>query len=291
MEDDQKMPPFQQILVALDCSKHSYAALKAAVVLARHFDASLTGVFIEDARIMALADSPFCTEIGEYTAARRNISYQNLSKGIRVQYKWINRTFTKLIKAADIEAKLHVHQGKITEILIKLMQDYDLMIIGKIGTSIIHGQRFGSTARAMIQACQKPILLLEEGNKIGYPTLLYYNGSKQGKLGLERAKSFLDPGETLVIIVDNQDQKIFNAHAKKLKAWSKSNYTSISIESIRLTRPFSFLQMISSLKIGLFILPTAENESEKSFYQQCLKEVQMPILMIKPPPEQSDSQE
>ncbi len=288
MGTDQIIPPFQRILVALDCSNHSYAALKAAVVLARHFDASLTGVFIEDTRLMDLANSPFCTEVGEYTAAVRNISYENLSKGIRVQYKWIGRAFSKLIKAAEIDAKLRIHQGKITETLFDLMQDYDLIVIGKSGTNLMHGQRFGSTARAMMRACQKPILLLEEGNKIGYPTLFLYDGSELGKQSLTKAKSFLDPGETLVFLIDNQNQTTFESHTAALNAWAKVNNINISIEPIRLNRPFSFFQMVSGLKIGLFILPTTEKAQKSSFIQQCLEKIQMPILIINPPSEQTE---
>ena len=74
MSEAKKPICVEKILVSLDSSKHSLAALLAAVQLARHFDADLKGIFVEDTTLLSLAEMPFRQEVGEYTAIVREIS-------------------------------------------------------------------------------------------------------------------------------------------------------------------------------------------------------------------------
>ncbi|MBK7177644.1 MAG: universal stress protein [Chloroflexi bacterium] len=53
----------QRILVALDASPHSLAALEAAIDLAERLDAELQGLFVEDINLLRLAQLPFAREL------------------------------------------------------------------------------------------------------------------------------------------------------------------------------------------------------------------------------------
>ena len=49
----------RRILVALDASAHSHAALAAAVALAARLHAEIEGLFVEDINLLRLAELPF----------------------------------------------------------------------------------------------------------------------------------------------------------------------------------------------------------------------------------------
>jgi K+-sensing histidine kinase KdpD len=51
----------RRILVALDASPDSLAALKTAADLARRMEAELMGLFVEDIELLRMADSPYAT--------------------------------------------------------------------------------------------------------------------------------------------------------------------------------------------------------------------------------------
>ncbi|MGB7837261.1 MAG: universal stress protein, partial [Terrimicrobiaceae bacterium] len=60
----------RRILVALDASAHSRAALEAACELALGLDAELSGLFVEDINLLRLAQLPFASEISYPSALR-----------------------------------------------------------------------------------------------------------------------------------------------------------------------------------------------------------------------------
>jgi len=73
-ETQQAAAPVQEtprILVALDASRNSLTALKAAAEVASLMHADLQAVFVEDVNLLRLAGLPFVHEIGLYSATRR----------------------------------------------------------------------------------------------------------------------------------------------------------------------------------------------------------------------------
>ena len=57
----------RRILVAVDASHHSIAALEAAVELATRFQAELLGLYVEDINLLRLAQLPFGREVGTFS--------------------------------------------------------------------------------------------------------------------------------------------------------------------------------------------------------------------------------
>ena len=73
----------ERILVALDASPQSVAALRAAAELAALMEAELEGLFIEDINLLHLCGLPFSHEIGSYTAKRRQLDNLALERQLR----------------------------------------------------------------------------------------------------------------------------------------------------------------------------------------------------------------
>ena len=52
MTEDRRHLAIRRILVALDTSPHSQAAMEAAIELAARFEAELAGMFVEDVNLL-----------------------------------------------------------------------------------------------------------------------------------------------------------------------------------------------------------------------------------------------
>ena len=63
MKEEARELVIRRILVALDASRHSLAALEAAAELAARLKAELVGLFVEDIDLLRLAGLPFAREI------------------------------------------------------------------------------------------------------------------------------------------------------------------------------------------------------------------------------------
>lgn len=270
----------KRILVPLDHSNHSIAALHAAVTLARHYEAELKGVFVEDIHLLRLAEMPFHQEVGEYTAIIREISSEGLSRGIYVQSQWVIQSFRRLINHTDLHGKFLVRRGDVNEIIAVESQKCDLVVIGKSGKNILGRNRLGSTAKRMIQHHKIPLLLVEENNKIGSPIILLFDNSPAGKIGLETAKDFLQPYETLLILLNKDDPSGHSDGKAFLKQWAATNQVNISIEGFRTRSIRRFIQLIDRLKTGLFIMPQHAEPVNKAIVDVSMELISLPVLLI-----------
>lgn len=271
----------ERILVPLDNSSHSLAALKAAVELARHYDAELRGIFVEDINLLKLAEMPFHQEVGQYTAIIREISADGLSRGIFVQSRWVVQSFRRLINQTDINADFVVLKGDVSETIERESQECDLVIIGKSGKNILAKGRLGSTAKVMIQHHRTPLLLVEENDQLGYPIILLFENSPIGKISLETARDLLDPDETLVVLLNKDDPETYSESEIYIKKWASAHHVSISVETFRAHTFSRFIHMIAGMKNGLFILPHSADPINQAIAEICLDKISLPVLLIR----------
>ncbi len=270
----------KRILVPLDHSNHSIAALKAAVKLAQHYDAEIKGIFVEDINLLNLAEMPFHQEVGEYTAMIRKISSEGLSRGIFVQSRWVIQSFRRLINHTDLDGDIVVLRGDVSEIIDGESQKCDLVVIGKSGKNFLGRSRLGSTAKRMIQYHRIPLLLVEENNQLGSPTILLFDNSPAGKIGLETASDLLEPHETILILLNKDDPTGYSEAKAYLKQWTANHHINISIEGFRTRTIRRFIQMIDRLKKGLLILPQHAEPLNQAIVDVCLELVSLPVLLI-----------
>ena len=271
----------ERILVALDKSSHSLAALQAAIELARHYHATLKGVFVEDINVLNLARMPFHQEVGEYTATVREISMDGLSREISVQSRWVTHFFQKSINQTDVNADFAVLRGYIHEMVNKESQACDMVIIGKSGTHPLGRRRHGSTAKALIKHHLKPLLLIEENTQIGYPIIVMYENSPIGKLSLETARDLMDPAETLVIFLNDDNPDDFSITNTELKKWANDNKIKISVKSFKSQAVSRVISIVEDMDTGLFILPHNNDSPVIKRFEFYLEEIRLPILLIR----------
>ena len=270
----------KRILVSLDSSLHSYAALHIAVEIAHHYEAEIEGVFIKDITLLDLAELPFRQEVGEYSAIVREISIDGISSGINVQSRWIIRAFHKCVHQTNLKTNFKILRGKVLETIKQESEKCDLLILGKSGTNTLRREKLGSTAKAIINKQQKSLLLAEKENRLGYPMILFYDDSPVGMVSLETSRDLIDESEMLVILLRDDDPKYFEEKKKVINNWASNNQVKITIQNYNSRNFGRFLQKIDGLKEGLLILPAIQEEEKMVFIKQCLEKVSLPILLI-----------
>jgi nucleotide-binding universal stress UspA family protein len=270
----------EHILVSLDSSTHSFSALKAAIELAAHYSAKITGVFIHDSILLNLAQMAFLQEVGEYTALTRKISHDRISQGMIVQSRWINRTFYKMIDQSGVDGEFSILRGKVNEIIDQQAEKCDLLVIGKSGTNPLGRPRLGSTAKALIEKSRKSLLLVEEGNLLGYPMFVLFEDSDLGWISLETGRDLLAPGENLNILIEKDGSGNYERLQKIIRSWAIEKQVNIIFQPYRSETFVRFLQKIYRLKTGLFIMPYFQEMLNRKLIDQCITDISLPILMI-----------
>jgi nucleotide-binding universal stress UspA family protein len=166
----------EYILVALDLSPHSEAALAAAAELAAVLHLELRGLYVEDVNLLRLCGLPFGIEFGTFTARPRRIEQTHLEREFRIQATQLRKIMADVAGQRRIAWSFQVVRGAVTDQLLAASAAARMLSLGRVGRS--PGKRTGSTAQAIAQSTQRPVVLQSRQRRVGGPFFVVYTGSE-----------------------------------------------------------------------------------------------------------------
>jgi len=178
--------PLHRILVALNASPHSQAALEAAVRLAATFEAEVKGLFVEDQTLLQTARLPFAKEVRAYTAPPKRLTGQRIQRQLRYQAEYAEHSLQYAAEQAEVAYDFDTVEGRVTRKLVQAAAEVDLLVLGKTSTASSR-RRLGSTSQAVLAGAPAPVLVLREAVAEQQPLLTYYDGSDVAATTLKMA--------------------------------------------------------------------------------------------------------
>jgi len=177
MNEHELEPTIRHILVALDASRHSLAALEAASELADALKAELVGIFVEDINLLHLAGLPFAREVRYLSSADRPLDRPGMERELRIQAEQLRQTLAGIAGRRQLRWSFRVVRGQVTTELLTAAQEADLLALGRASWASTRRVRLGATAREVVAQALRPVLLLQQGHTICAPVQLVYDGS------------------------------------------------------------------------------------------------------------------
>lgn len=187
MNPDNSTVRLRRILVPLDASAHSRAALEAAIELAEAIGAEISGLYVEDSDLLELCRYPFAREVGMFPAGCRRLETAELERDFRIQADTIRRMMAMLAEKRAIHWSLSVRRGRVAAEILALAASSDLIVMGRMGHSMAGTRHLGSTVRRLIEQGRGMALLLKEGLQLKAPVLTLYTGSTLSRRAVEMA--------------------------------------------------------------------------------------------------------
>ena len=299
-ESNEPSVSFSRILVAVDASPHSQAALEAAVDMAARFHAELIVLFVEDINVFRIAELPFAHEVGQYSAGRRRLETERIERRLRSRSRVIREQFQALIMRASVQGTFRVARGIIRQEIQTAAQEADVLIVGRAGWSEIRQLRLGSTARA---ACCDEIpgvtAVLHEGKRIVPPILVVYDGSIMADhaltLGADLVERLAGPLRAILLAASADQIPHLRALANdRLRAYNiMRQYHGLVTSSVaRLAAairdnlsdghgfPEGRLQRRTAER-GTLVLPAASSLFENEVLLDLIEEVNVPVLLVR----------
>ncbi|MDZ7852719.1 MAG: universal stress protein [Halomonas sp.] len=154
--------PVMRVLALLDASRHSLAALAAAVDLAALRHAELVALFVEDQDLLGSAGFPFAREIGAVSGRVRRLSRSDLEAGMARQARRVAEALESAVAGRALRHQLQVSRGRVVSEALSLAGPGDLLVLGKAGLSGHWGVRLGSTSRALILEAPCTVVIWDE---------------------------------------------------------------------------------------------------------------------------------
>lgn len=271
----------QRILVALDASPHSEAALNAAVRLALDFEAEVQGLFVEDETLLRAAQLPFAEEVRAFTASPRGLTDRRLQRQLRYQAEHAERALRHAAAQAEVEHTFEVVEGDVTGELMTAAAEVDLLVLGKTSTSSSR-QQLGSTSRTLLTDAPTPVLVLREIVPPQRPVLVYYDGSDAARAALDVAVQLSrrsGPRPVTVLLPANDD-----AETDRLRDEVRSQHDPPEAPlSVHVLTPAESrrLSAFARREGGLVILPDDCAPLSHVPLRQFLYEIDRPVLMMR----------
>lgn len=173
----------RHIVVALDASSSSLAALRAAAEVAALLDVDLEGLFIEDINLLRLCGFPFNREIGSYTGTARRLENATVERQLRTLATVIQQAMSQVAIKTPVRWSLQVRRGSVVNELLAAAQEADLMSLGRSGQR--RQNTLGPTASALVQKSRRPLLILGTDGTLADPLTAVYTGSDTSQRALQ----------------------------------------------------------------------------------------------------------
>lgn len=271
---------FRNILVAVDTSSHSRAALQAAAVLAQKMEGSIHGIFVQDEIWQKISKLPAKTTISELTGARVNLEEQDIQQQINMLKKRLQRELQTISRQNKISYTWQTVQGRVEKEILKAARDADLVTIGRRGCSFPQKKKLGSSAKAIIQTTDKPLLILKKGLQLGESVSAIYDGSDESRRSVQLAISLAEKNESSVTVLRiNDTRDIEQPDDEGLEKMIASSPVSIEVQQLNFTNIWSLTHSINRRRAGLLIIPKNQ-PLLKGHLETVLYQLDCPLLLM-----------
>lgn len=268
----------ERILVALDASPHSLAALAAATDLAAALGAELTGVFVEDDDLVRMASLPFATEISLFSGEARGLAPASIKRGMRAQAARARRALIRRASRMGLRWRFEVIRGDIAERLLARAEGADIVIVGR--ASWTEGRRIGSTVRSLIELGRRPTLILHRAPDLPTRILILYDGSPAADQGVAAGAllaTHFGHGLSILILAEDKER----ATVLQARAAGQINGSGLQADYRWLLSPspHELIRAVHSLGI-IAILPAELAGLEGYDLTAAINQLECPVLVV-----------
>ena len=188
----------RRILVAVDGSDQSLAALEAAATLAAQLEAELEALFVEDADLLRLADLPCGRVLSLLLLEAERTDRERMERQLRLQAARAQDAVRRRAAALGVRASFRAVRGEVVSEILAAAAGADLLTLGKAGRGRVRRVSSGSTLQAAL-AAGRPLLVAGDPSWAGQGLLAVYDGSAAGARARELASGSGQEQNTVIL--------------------------------------------------------------------------------------------
>lgn len=278
----------RRILVALDASSHSLAALKAAVELAASLKAELLGLFVEDINLLRLAGLPFAQEMPYPLAVAQQMDGLRLEQELRTQASQARRALAEAAEPVRVSWSFRVARGQVTAEVLTAAAEVDLLSLGIASRPLIRRTRPGSTALTVAAKAPQTVLLLQQGEKIRSPVLVTDDGSPAAKRALAIATQLIQTLKpngpralTVLTVADANAPELAQRLEQEAETWLLGHDFQLNFHRLPKADVSSLVQAVRAEQGGLLVLGGETLLLEAETIQALLDKISCPVLLVR----------
>ncbi|MCA9524394.1 MAG: universal stress protein [Myxococcales bacterium] len=271
----------RRIVVALDASRHSSDALRAAIDLARQTNAEIVGLFIEDENLLRLAGLPFAREVMS-SAVQRKFDAASVERSLRASAAHLARELQRAAEPHHLRWRFVVARGNVDEQLLEAEKDADLLVIGQAGRRSHHVIEPGDTAVRVAAQATKTVLVQHPVLQRNQTLLIVFDGSPRAWRALNTAAKLRPRGRgELVLLTPPQEEIDRTQLDAELQLWCDENQ--LSARRVQLL-DLDVKHLVSLVRrhhaCGL-VLSGERSDYPESAVRELLRQLSCPVLFVR----------
>lgn len=272
----------RRILVALDASTQSLAALKTAVILAAEMGADLEGLFVEDVNLLRVATLPVARRILYPSGEEEPLDSSLMERELKLLARHAQESLATLAGRSGIRWSFRVVRGKVTVEILAAASGSDLLTVGRSGWSLARKMQLGSTAQNAAINAPKALLLVKRPLAVDRPVMVFFDGSTLGERTLKAASRFAFAFRSRLIVF-LMTESLQNAKALRRQATSiiKPKTVQATFHPLTSTDTLYLADAVESEAGGLLLLSRQYERIPENDIQRLVRLVSNPVLLIR----------
>lgn len=274
---------FRRILVALDDSPHSRAALDMAVWLAADLGAELEALFVKDKNLLRAAQLPFAEEVRAHSVSPKSLTDRRVQRQLRYQAERAEAALQEATERAEVSYNFRVVEGDVTRKLREAAEEVDLLAMGKASTRRSSRRRLGTTCQALLSECTTPVLVLRRAVQHRQPIYTYYDGSDAAQTALRVAAGLASRGAThpLKVFLPPQEEADTERLRAEVAEECENRVSQLQVSPLTKTELYRIATIAQREGCGLFVMPGGASPLSNMSLQRFLRELDRPLLVVR----------
>ena len=282
MKESKRDFTIQRILVALDASTHSLAALKAAAELAASLHAELIGLFVEDENLLHLAGLPFAHEVRTPSAASEPIDSDKMEQDLHLQASQARYALEEAAERVNARWSFKVVRGQVTTAVLAEALKADLLAMGRVSRPLMRRSRLGSTARAASVGMQRSVLLMPQSGELNYPVLVTYDGSKAAKQALMAATRLAQSsGDMLNVLLLYETEEEAETLQKEATDWLEDRGLTADYHLLPQATVTELTRLVEAAENCVLVLGGEDQLMRAESIQELLNKTDCPVMLVR----------
>lgn len=278
---DEASRRLRRILVALDASPHSVAALEAAAELAAAAGAELQGFYVEDVDLVRAGALPLSREIEFFSGRLRDVDARDLELQLKARARRVRQLLERIASRHRVATSFRSVRGRVAAELAAAAGEADLVSVGVVGHSQRRGP--GSAVRALLEAPPAPLMILRRGARLTGGIQVVYDGSSHAEAALQIAAEIARlrerPLTVILVAADDEEARDRRAAADE-RLTTAAGLRDVRFRALPKLQASRLLSAAREERCGLVILPRGALDGAGTRMARLLRRSDCPVLVV-----------
>lgn len=269
----------RRILVAVDASPQSMAALRAAADLAAALNAELVGLFVEDIDLIRISEYTYTREIGQFSARARKLDASKMGRLLRVTASRAHHSVRVIAREAQVRWSFTTRRGAIASELLAAAEDSDVVILGRTGWS--RRSQLGSTVREILGDPPARTLIIKDEACLKASIVVLFSGSQASINALASAVALSRRREifiTVGVVAKDSD------HAREIQSaahqWLQDNGEEARFRWL-MGLDLGKLKQVVQEEDGMLVMPIDIPEISEAILTDLIESLECAIMVVR----------